>query len=231
MLNRITIENGTPHDLYRIFCQYKSGGCLRLKDDYGEWRYRTTMVDNDSEISYLDLSYCYMSDSGFTGLGILDEYDFDNNSINFPDFCLVIPVPNNVIVAGSLGKWIEENWGFYGGNAYDYELLSYNMFEFSTQFGSVPKLIQAMSISSPDLIFRYEFVDYDCVIYDLDDDLQSGEYMFLNGEMEGGKLVDNSLEAYNLLFKLRPEYTDSYNLINGKYKRRRTRIGPNIENL
>lgn len=106
--------------------------------------------------------------------------------------------------------WSIANWGTKW-NTYECERESYATFTFETAWSGILNMIQRMSAGCPGIQIRYEYADEDI-------GYNCGEYTLLDGEIihentpEGG-----SREAYELAFKLRPEYRDYYELKDGVY--------------
>ncbi len=107
-------------------------------------------------------------------------------------------------------RWSVENWGTKW-NSSECEKISMSIFDFITAWSGVPNLVELMSKEFPKITFKYEYSDEDT-------GCNCGIGAYLNGEIEFRKLENSSKEAYDLAFKLRPEYADNYELVDGKYE-------------
>jgi hypothetical protein len=106
--------------------------------------------------------------------------------------------------------WSVEKWGTKW-NSSECEKVNDNTFDFTTAWNGVPGLIEKMSKEFPDVTINYEYSDEDT-------GSNCGIGKFLNGEVEFSQLESQSNEAYELAFKLRPEYKDNYKIVDGKYE-------------
>lgn len=134
----------------------------------------------------------------------------------FPDFSKIIPPPDNIINKGMSQAeideyekqgiptwyyWNRENWGTKW-NAHATERESINTFTFETAWSSVPKIVAEMSRQFPEVSIEYLYADEDT-------GYNCGEYEYKAGEVirhyipKGG-----SKEAYDIAFKLFPEYKE-----------------------
>ena len=106
-------------------------------------------------------------------------------------------------------SWSIENWGTKW-NASECESDG-NSFYFVTAWSGVPELIEKMHLEIPSVKVLYEFSDEDT-------GCNCGIGIFENGTSNFRKLENSSVEAYELAFKLRPDYKEDYKLIDGKYE-------------
>lgn len=107
-------------------------------------------------------------------------------------------------------SWSIDNWGTKW-NCYDCETIESNVFEFDTAWSGIPNMIDLMSKEFPEVKFLYEWSDEDT-------GSNCGIAMYLNGELDLDRLENGSKEAYDLAFKLRPDYKKDYELKDGKYE-------------
>lgn len=144
---------------------------------------------------------------------------------HFPDFNKVIPQPDNIF-NGDLGAaeeamclregrptwydWNNENWGTKW-NSYSCHKESDNVFTFETAWKGVPNIVTKMSVLYPDVELIYEYADEDT-------GHNIGSYVFKNGWVKQNQITSGSREAYELAFKLRPEDSEYYQLVNGNYE-------------
>lgn len=96
-------------------------------------------------------------------------------------------------------------------NAYSCDKLNDFTFSFETAWCGVPSLIKKMSEKFPEVEFRYEWSDEDT-------GANCGYAIIKNGIGDVVRLENESIEAYELAFKLRPDYKEFYVLVNGKYE-------------
>ena len=106
--------------------------------------------------------------------------------------------------------WACDMWGTKW-NAYCCEQESDNVFTFDTAWSNVLKLVKIMAKEFPDIEIRYEYSDEDT-------GHNCGVYKLVGEQVEGGALANGSNEAYELAFKLRPEYRDNYELTENGYE-------------
>lgn len=107
-------------------------------------------------------------------------------------------------------SWSVANWGTKW-NASSCVGLNENTFEFDTAWSCVDNLIHKISLEFPEVKFIYEWADEDT-------GSNCGTIIYLNGEIERNIPEGQSKEAYDLAFKLSPQYKDSYKLVDGKYE-------------
>jgi len=107
-------------------------------------------------------------------------------------------------------EWCSEKWGTKW-NSSSCEELSKNLYEFQTAWSGVPGLIKKMSLEFPEVKFLYEWSDENT-------GSNCGFGMCLNGEAEFRQLENESTEAYELAFKLRPDSKEYYKLVDGAYE-------------
>lgn len=136
----------------------------------------------------------------------------------FPDFTLIKPIPLELlnsdldpsILEGVIHNWCIENWGVRE-NVQDFDFLTHKCVEFTTLWKGVPKLIEEISKSFPELIIHYEYADMENL------GINCGKYTFINGELEKQIFEDGSKEAYEMIFNFIPEFREDYELVNGNY--------------
>ncbi len=106
--------------------------------------------------------------------------------------------------------WRVSNWGTKW-NAYACEKENENTFIFDTAWSSVKKIIKEISTQFPNIQFIYEWSDEDT-------GNNCGSISYFKGKSMGATIENGSVEAFELAFKLRPEYREDYKLVNGNYK-------------
>lgn len=160
-------------------------------------------------------------------LGLPDGWEFETEEAfcHFPDFEKIIPPPKNIF-RGDLGEaervmcdnegrpnwydWNRENWGTKW-NCYNCKKQDDNIYTFETAWNGVPNLIEALSKMMPKIEFIYEYSDEN-VGYNV------GSYTMKNGITKKSVPEEGSKEAYDLSFKLRPDYREYYVLVDGEYE-------------
>lgn len=132
----------------------------------------------------------------------LDEKDWDT----------FITCLNNVKKYGHMYwySWAIENWGTKW-NAYCCEKKADNVFYFETAWSPVPDMIAKLAAQNPDVEITYEWSDEDT-------GSNCGTATMKGEEVTVIEFKNQSNEAYEMAFKLRPEYKKYYKLVNGKYK-------------
>jgi len=107
--------------------------------------------------------------------------------------------------------WSCKVWGTKW-NAYDCEDKGNGVWIWDTAWSAVPKIIEEMVNGFPELAFEYEWADEDtgcnCGRITVSPD----------GDISFHEFVNESKEAYELAFELRPHYKENYKLIDGEYK-------------
>lgn len=106
--------------------------------------------------------------------------------------------------------WQLDNWGTKW-NSYSCKRLDDNVFTFETAWSGVPKIIEAISKRFPNVVFIYEYADEDT-------GNNTGYLKFKDGLLEEVYPKGGSKEAYDIAFKLRPHYKDSYKLVGDTYE-------------
>lgn len=153
------------------------------------------------------------------------EIEIEKARDHFPDFNKVIPQPENIF-NGSLGqaeedmcrregrptwyRWNIDNWGTKW-NSYSNKKEDDNIFTFETAWCSVPEIIRQMSLQFPEIEIVYEYADEDT-------GANTGVYLFKNGLVSENIHENQSKEAYELAFKLRPDYQENYVLVGDSYE-------------
>lgn len=141
------------------------------------------------------------------------------------DFNKLIPPPDNMFT-GSLSLeeervlnakgiphwygWQTENWGTKW-NAYHIEMKDENVIEFDTAWTHPEPIVHAIAARFTDHEFKWIYADEDT-------GSNTGEYSIRNGKVFYRKIKDQSIEAYEMAFELRPDYREDYKLIDGKYE-------------
>ena len=143
---------------------------------------------------------------------------------HFPDFSKVIPPPENMFIGGlttdierqcamegipTWYEWRPKNWGTKW-NSYECERPENNVFLWETAWAGVPKIINVIAKEFPDIKFIYEYADEDT-------GYNCGYRTYYQGKDFTMTVEDGSVEAYDLAFKLRPEYKKYYRLEDGEY--------------
>lgn len=125
------------------------------------------------------------------------------------DFNNIIPLPVGV----DWYEWCIANWGTKW-NAIGTELIDTNVIMFDTAWSGVPELMQKLSSKFPNVTLHYDFADEDF-------GYNVGSFIIKNNEIvEGGYLENESVEAYEMLFSLKPYAEEYFELVDGEYKYR-----------
>jgi len=106
--------------------------------------------------------------------------------------------------------WARENWGTKW-NSYSCKKESKNVFTFETAWSGVPNLISEIANQFEDVEIIYEYADEDT-------GSNCGKYHFHNGVLTTKEIENQSTEAYELAFKLRPDYKEDFILVDGEYQ-------------
>jgi len=106
--------------------------------------------------------------------------------------------------------WHIKNWGTKW-NSYSCKKESDNVFTFETAWAGVPELIELISKEFPTVKFIYEYSDEDT-------GSNCGIVVYEKGVCLPTVLENGSKEAYELAFKLRPEYKADYKLVGNEYE-------------
>jgi hypothetical protein len=183
----------------------------------------------DGKVGYLntDTNVFEVRDGG-TFVGVVEGFkpSMEEAWTRFPDFKKIVVPPDNLF-EGNLGSkekemceregrpnwydWNIANWGTKW-NAYSCSKISDGEYCFDTAWSAVPHLIAVMSEEFPDVTFEYTYADEDTAY-------NCGEYVFEGGSAifenipEGG-----SKEAYDVYFKINPDYKEDYILVDGNYE-------------
>lgn len=107
-------------------------------------------------------------------------------------------------------EWSCAKWGTKC-NSYSCEHENDNVWLFDTAWSGVPDIIEAMSKQFPDVTINYDYADEDT-------GYNVGIYVFKDGLVSHTEIENGSKEAYELAFKLRPEYAEHYHLVDGNYE-------------
>lgn len=107
-------------------------------------------------------------------------------------------------------EWSIANWGTKW-NSSDCEMVSDNVFDFTTAWSGVPGLVEKISKAFPSVKILYKYSDEDT-----GQNCGYGEYE--NGEVVFRRLEGGSNEAYEMAFELRPDRKEDYKLIGDKYE-------------
>lgn len=141
----------------------------------------------------------------------------------FPDFKKVIPPPDDPayndepsqdVAEKSPFWWYTWNCKYWGSKwgGYSYQQLAINTFQFDTAWSSVPKIIEVISLEFPELIIEYMWADEDI-------GGNVGEIIVQGGDIISDNIPEScSNEAYELVFKIKPETKEWYELIDGEYQ-------------
>lgn len=141
----------------------------------------------------------------------------------FPSFKKVIPPPNDPAYRDEPSQdvarhspnwwytWNTKNWGSKWGG-YDYKNPSVNVFEFDTAWSNCLPIIRKISEAFDDVEIHYAYADEDT-------GSNCGKYIFVAGvEIAAQRPANQSNEAYELAFELRPDIASKYELVDGKYE-------------
>ena len=161
-------------------------------------------------------------------VGLPEGWEFEVKQAidHFPDFNKVIPQPDNIF-NGDLGReeeemcrrdgrptwydWNRSNWGTKW-NSYECEKLDDNIFIFETAWSRVECIIGKISQDFPDAKIIYTYADEDT-------GYNCGRLIFEKGQLQSSYIpADNTKEAYDIAFELRPHYKDDYMLDGDNYK-------------
>lgn len=156
-------------------------------------------------------------------IGLPDDYEPEINQglLCFPDFAKVIPPPDTDAYhdkpSQEIAKrdstwwynWNSRNWGTKW-SGYEYERPSINIFVFETAWAPVPMIIETMSKAYPNITIKYSWADEDT-------GYNCGKALYHNGLIEEEIPKGGSKEAYDLAFELRPDRSENYELVDGKY--------------
>lgn len=220
--NRMTI-NATPEvveSIYNEFNTYVPASIYKSMD--GRFICKDTTVEGFS-CGWLDPHTGVFEQRGLTPQnGIPQDWEVEiKPEVNaFPDFKKVIPPPLDPVYDSKNSQdhnpnwwynWNRQNWGTKW-NSYHHEKEKWNVFTFNTAWNSPVVIIKQMSLKFPDVEFTLEYSDedtgYNC------GELKIGAGIALSENIpEGG-----SKEAYDLAFKLRPNYREYYKLVDGEYE-------------
>lgn len=105
--------------------------------------------------------------------------------------------------------WACENWGTKW-NALEPKIVSDTCIEFETAWAGVVSMIEKLSTHFPDVTFEYKYSDEDT-------GCNCGHGTIKNGVSSMVYPENQSREAYELAFDLRPDYAKYYRLKNGNY--------------
>ncbi len=105
--------------------------------------------------------------------------------------------------------WAHENWGTKW-NALEPKIVSDTCIEFETAWSGVVSLIEKLSTHFPDVVFEYKYSDEDT-------GCNCGHGTIANGISQMVYPENQSREAYELAFDLRPDCAGYYRLENGSY--------------
>lgn len=105
--------------------------------------------------------------------------------------------------------WAVKEWGTKW-NSYQNEEVSDCVFLFETAWSGVVDLIREIADKFEDIEILYEYSDEDT-------GCNCGKYHFHNGILTHKEISNNSTEAYELAFKLRPNLKEHYELVDGNY--------------
>jgi len=220
---------GTKEQVKEVFNRFNTHVSASLSKAYdGSIICNDTNNKVDFSVGWLNLKTGIFTRRGEDEvLGLPDGWEpeirpaFDH----FPDFNKVLPQPDNIF-NGSLGlaeeemcrregrptwySWNTENWGTKW-NSYSNEKEADNVFTFETAWSSVIGLVEIMSRDFPDVEFLYEYADEDT-------GYNVGVVRLKNGIVDVYQPEGGSKEAYDIAFKLRPEYADGYVLVGDTYE-------------
>jgi hypothetical protein len=174
---------------------------------------------------WLDLSTGHVHDrADLNQIGLPPDYEMEitDGVLLFPDFKKVIPPPDDPayrdepsqeVAQKSPNWWYEwniEHWGSKWGG-YDFERLAINVFTFDTAWSGCPIIIEAMSKAFPNITINYAWADEDT-------SHNCGRAVYHNGLISEEIPAGGTKEAYDIAFELRPDYQESYELVDGEYQ-------------
>ena len=223
VINRITIENGTFEE-FSFLCMMYTGMYTEKKRFLFNNIVWEKVENQDVNPSYVNPETTILSKKKHIGTKLPQgiESIVKEDSTYFPDFRKVIPIPYKVLNSpnnisfegaskrGGVYNWCRQNWGT-SINSLGCTQIEYPTFEFLTA-DPVPNIINKMSMANPHLTFNYEYADENTMGYG------SGSYKFCNGELEKSVYPSESKEAFEILFKLRPEQQEYFELVGGTYQ-------------
>ncbi len=131
------------------------------------------------------------------------------------DFNKIIPMPTHICQSIRSSEplwyyWSIENWGTKW-NAYETTRINENTFVFTTAWNGVIPIITKISKDFPKIKIFYKYSDEDT-------GYNCGSLEFLNGEIvKDYQIQDDSDEAYDICFELKPYMKDFYKKINGEW--------------
>lgn len=107
-------------------------------------------------------------------------------------------------------EWSNNTWGTKW-NAYEQRFEEPNVLWFDTAWNGVPQLIGKLSEIFPNIEFQYAYADEDL-------GSNTGKGSIKNGEILMTFPDDGSKEAYEIMFEIRPEMEDSFELTDDGYQ-------------
>lgn len=223
--NRIVVL-GSIQDVERLFNKYNThieASLNRATDDSIICKDKTT---DEFSVGWLDEHtgiFTRREEDPVIGLPEGWEMEINQPIDCFPDFRKIISPPDDPAyrdepsqdaVRGNPNwwyNWNKNNWGTKW-NSYSHERESWNTFVFETAWANVKALMLILSKSIPETEIIYEYADEDT-------GYNCGYFKIKNGEILESEIPKGgTIEAYDLSFKLRPEYKDGYQIIDGKYE-------------
>lgn len=219
--NRLKIV-GTNKQIQEVFEKYNNHIPAELNMSYDE----KIICKSKDSIGWFDSKNGEFSQRGKENiLGLPEGFVFEINKPRdcFPSFDKIIAppdcdeykdIPNQQSVYHSPNWWHTwncNNWGTKRGG-YSYETEEFGVYTFETAWCGVPHLMKELSKQNPDVEFQYTYADEDtgCNV---------GKFTFKGGDVLNQFLPPNSSKpAYEIAFELRPESSEYYELVGGRYK-------------
>lgn len=223
--NRIEIK-ASKEQLKEVFDRFNTHVPAKLKRSYDE---KIICIKGDESgdwsVGWFDEKTGLFSQRNQADvIGLPDGFNFEINEAFdvFPDFEKVIPppdcdeykdLPSQEVARKSPNWWYTwniENWGTKW-SGYSFEKISDNVFTFNTAWNSCPLIIEKISKEFPEIEIIYEYSDEDF-------GYNVGEMLFKNGCVYENIPEVGSLEAYEIGFKVRPDYKKYYKLVGESYE-------------
>lgn len=224
--NRLTFT-GNPARVYQLVKQFttKVPASIHVAHDGS-----AICFSSEGDVGWLDLgtgAFSRREKKDVIGLPQAFKVSINEGVNNFPDLNKIIPMPT--ILEGTTSPndvnkkecmaatgyedwyaWQVANWKVKWGT-YDHEQTDWNVFEFDTAWRNIVEMISFMHREFQDVEILYEWSDEDT-------GSNCGYAVYKSGKMAINKFENGSQAAYEMAFKLRPDYKDNYELVDGEYQ-------------
>lgn len=109
--------------------------------------------------------------------------------------------------------WYDWNVAMWGTkwNAFEQDKIGDRVYEFETAWSGAGKVIEALIVMFPDLNIELKWADEDT-------GSNVGILKSIDGKPYYWRPENQSLDAYELAFDLRPHYRNDYHIVDGKYE-------------